>query len=300
MINDQQTKSAADSSESGFALVSVLGFFVLTSFILFAFLESSRLRSATSATEFQSFRYRLMSEALSQVIADRTVDGADSIGPKQPDDWRTCRVNKYSILSRVTDHAGLVDLNTSDPKLLSHGFVALGVSASKAAILAEATVSYRRMDIQEQTVSDGIIGATGYKHAPFEDTAELRDFIDIKPFTRGQIERVFTVDSRRASIVPEKAPSILRAALDSGFDTSAGLNTGQIGPALTVDIQILRFDALQYASSVIFLVSSNDVSMKNIPAEIDSASRSLSTAHPSVCHEIFGRAATELLQEVLE
>lgn len=299
MINDRQTENAADSSQSGFALVSVLGLFLLTSFILFAFLESSRLRSVTSATEYQSFRYRLMSEAIFQVIADRIVDGTYSAGGEPAETWQACRIGDYLFLLRVTDHAGLVDLNTADQKLLEHGFVALGLEAGKARILAQAATEYRQINPLEQTLSESVIGPLGLKHAPFEDILELRDFPDVKPFTQHEIARVFTVDSRGATIFPGKSPLALRAAINNNSEM-IGPTSSRYGTALTLDIEIQRSDRLSYASSVVFLMFDDDAQMKNLPAEVDGASRSATVPSSSACKELFGDPATEMLREVLQ
>ncbi len=294
--------SQPDDREAGFALVAVLGFFLLASLILLAFAESTRLRAVTAANEFQSFRYGLLAKAMVQLIADRVVENVLSVDLNDPDKWYQCRAGTHTILSRVTDHSGLIDLNSAPAELISQGLVALGLSREKAERVSKGMVRYRSFNPGTVLPEDGTVGVSAlYKNAPFEDVIETKEFLDLKLVDTEWLYRIFTVDSKRGDVVFYRAPSGLRVTIgDGGTVRVPPLSPRPISGALTVDLQIFRHSRLEYSGEVVFSLTSTDARMKYLPQDINFAHQAGLKATGSECETLFGSTATEILRDVLE
>lgn len=288
--------------ESGFALVAVLGFFLLASLILLAFVESTRLRAVTAANEFQSFRYGLLAKAMVQVIADRVIENAPSVDLNDPDKWYQCRAGTHTILSRVADHSGLIDLNSAPAELISQGLVTIGLSREKARRVSRGIIQYRSFNPGSVPPEDGTVAvSSSYKNAPFEDVIEAKEFLDLKLVDTEWLYRTFTVDSKRGDVVYHRAPSGLRATIGDG---AAGrvppFSPRPISSALTVDLQIFRHSRLEYSGEVVFSLTSTDARMKYLPQDINFADQGGVKTTGSECETLFGPTATEILRDVLE
>jgi general secretion pathway protein K len=208
----------------------------------------------------------------------------------------------YSFFTRITNHAGLIDLNAAGIGLLSIGFQSLRLPAPQAETLARAVDYYRRMDRQPlDSELATLIGSSGYKRAAFEDVVELRDFTDLKVYSPEVLSNVFTVHSRRGTIARDLAPPELRAALSQASNTNQLVQSqNAIGDALTGEMIIYRHQKLQFATSVVFALTADDARMLYAPTVSyapDDNERNFDGV--SNCEETFGGETVSLLREVL-
>lgn len=197
-------------SDTGFALVAVLGFLLLAAAFTTPFLVEARIQALVTRNTGQFTRDKILLRGLIEVAAARFFEryqAADAAlvsavacpasGPDRP-----------NVLFRFQDHSGLIDLNAAASEVLAIGFESLKMTRGEALRLAGETVRYRSVD-------DGHNTHSGYKHALFERSAELLDLLDRAQAAQIDIDRVFSVHSGTGTVDEAAAQGALLARLNA-------------------------------------------------------------------------------------
>jgi len=121
-----------------------------------------------------------------------------------------CTLDGTAYEFEIINHAGLIDLNGADPRLLRIGFVALGLSPELATQYADKTTKFRAS--AQNGVASMAIGELR-KGALIERISELADIVGNDKFDLGAALAVFTVSTRTMSINSELSPENLQRPL---------------------------------------------------------------------------------------
>lgn len=220
-------------SDEGAILLVVVGVLLLLAIIASTLMVASRnqLRARTAlgahaeATAVADGVLRLVALRMAERRASNTP--GPWIGLDGTPAW--CRDGNFGVEVRITDTAGLVDLNASSQEMFELLLKGIGVSSQEAERLAAAIVDYRDPD---DVASVG--GAesfeyrqagrlVGPKNAPFDSVDELDQVLGLTPDLVARLRPFVTVHSRANSIDPAVAPLALLQALSratSGGDGS--------------------------------------------------------------------------------
>ncbi|MGO7335783.1 hypothetical protein [Rhizobium leguminosarum] len=201
--------------EDGFALLAVLAFLLLFAALLLPFSSAARLAALTSSHEFEHARLSYAAEAVNAYVAAKFASDPSWISSINRDadaNGMSCRIKDLTLMFRMVNHAGLIDLNVAGPTTISAGLAALGLDDRQAGAVANSIVAYRSP--QRDTARPiGPEPSFGLKHAPFEDVVELFDFAEMRRFTPEQLSEMFTVDSHSAFIDRDLASKPLQSIL---------------------------------------------------------------------------------------
>lgn len=297
-----QSPTIKIEAQSGFALVAVLGLVLIVSAILLPFTTSARLRLLTAENALNTYRYEQIGE-VAAIQAARTLagqsDGRLSDHP-EPGPYADCKVGEYSLSLQVQDHRGLIDLNAASLELLGVGFQALGLSADKAKLLARAVDLYRRLDQQPALELASLIGPGGYKHAAFEDVAELKDFVDLKQVSLLSITGVFTVYNYSGALSVDLAPLSLKTIIKSQQKSVVpSLSSAAPARALTVALSIYRRASFVSLTGATVHLAGNGVSYIAALKRGEEENEEAALAQRVNCPETLGDSLLASLTEVL-
>lgn len=297
-----QSPTIEREAQSGFALVAVLGLVLIVSAILLPFTTSARLRLLTAENALNTYRYEQIGE-VAAVEAARTLTGqsdAGLFGHPKPRPYADCKVGEYTLSLQVQDHRGLIDLNAASLELLGVGFQALGLSTEKAKLLARAVDLYRRLDQQPALELASLIGPSGYKHAAFEDVAELKDFVDLKQVSLLAITGVFTVYNYSGSLVVNLAPSSLKTIIKSQQKSAVpSVSLDARARALTVALSIHRRASFVALTGATVQLTGNRVYYVTALKRGEEENEEALLAQSVNCPEILGPSLLASLEEAL-
>ncbi len=195
---------------------------------------------AVSATTFvamttaQIFLARNVSEEMRLDGAANGVATLTAYNLSQPDaklsgvsKWQTCSWNTgISVVWRVQDQGGLVDLNTANPDLLLALLTGLTKNPQLARRIQDAMQDFKDPD---QIVASGGAEPTFYegtsygpKNAPFETPFELDQIPEISDELFLALQNFVTVQSQQQgvdlTVAPDELQVFLKAGIQSGLD----------------------------------------------------------------------------------
>ena len=212
-------RTALRHKQRGIALVMVLWVLILLGLIAASFLRETRLSTnlAQSATE------NAKAEALAEAGIRRAMLGL--LDPDPVTAWRAdgtayqFALGEGSVVVRIQDEAGKIDLSRAPAPLLLGLFEAVGVDPERAARLVDAIYDFRdpnherRRDGAEDPdyLAAGLDG--GAKDAPFEDKEELMQVLGMTREIYDAVGPYVTVHSGQRRINLKTAPEFLLRAI---------------------------------------------------------------------------------------
>ncbi len=261
------------SKDEGFVLPSVLWVIALLSLLVLTLTQTTRLNVRAQANDLVQRDAQLRVDG-----AVRTIAFLLSLGGNAPEKYKFasgedyhCSQDGTSYTIRVTDVAGLVDLNAT-PKLGLFTFLkGLGVEQGRASRLADQIVDARdRDDVtlngdQEIDAYHSAGFAHGPKNLPLESVGELDQLPDMSPELLGTLETMATVYSRRPNISFQLAPKTLVKALT--------LDRSEYGYVDDQPKVAAKFSRLQDVRITLSTSSSAQVSRHAVVALIHNAKR---------------------------
>lgn len=182
--------------EDGFALVAVLGFLMLLAVFLTPFAGAARLNMLLTNNEIQTVRANDAAMAVNRFLIWRlSTDRLWRLNADRGDlDLVSCRSGMSQIIVSIIPHAGLINLNTAEPELLSKTLANLGVASNVSSGLVENIIEFRS---PRGEVSGGNV-MSGFKHGPFEHLSELYDFPEMRSVEMAALVRHFSLWSGRS------------------------------------------------------------------------------------------------------
>lgn len=294
------TAERDENASSGFSLSAVLVFMLIVSAIIVPFAVTAKTQLMIANNEVEQERLRLIAEGVGNVVASQLT--GDASGGKFSLDFTpvACRSGEFSFDIRVQDHAGLIDLNAADKRLLALGFKSLGFEQQTAEELAEAATQFRDSAGQSSEVfrPRSSAGPAEDKQAPFESVSELNEFPALASIPLRTLHAIFTVNSKRGAIIAGRAPIRLRAAL-AGSPSASGFQGSVDTLAFTVEV-VVRRDRSGIVGEADFIIAKSPAT----PASFWRVSRSPAgeagaLPQPSAgigCDGLFGAEAARILQ----
>jgi len=199
-------------SDEGFSLVAVLGFLVIVSSILLPLTIVSHTRLLSAKYDLDQIRLNMIIDSAVSAITYRWM--LDQTYPDAGLNEFRCIYPDFTLQVQVLTLEGLIDLNAASEKLLKIGFLAVNVPQRQAAEIAKAVIAFRSR--RAQLVSGiGTIPNGGLKHGLIESVVELHDFEQLRQISLGQLERIFTVHKRSATLTFGQAVEELKIAINS-------------------------------------------------------------------------------------
>lgn len=240
--------------ERGIALILVLWVLILLGLIAASFLRESRLGT--------NLARNIVENAKAEALADAGVSRA-MLGLQDPDPamaWRAdgrpyqLTLGEGTIVIRVTDEGGKVDLNRAPAPILRGLLEAAGVDAANARRLADAIYDFRDADhdLRSEGAEDPEYLAAGIeagaKDAPFDDTEELMQVLGMTRTIHDSIKPYVTVHSGRGRINLMTAPEFLLRAIPNmtseQLDNILAARVAGSGPARArIDVVTVRAEA---------------------------------------------------------
>ncbi|ESZ31785.1 hypothetical protein X733_19955 [Mesorhizobium sp. L2C067A000] len=277
----------------------MLVFMLIVSAIVVPFAVTARTRLMIANNELEQERLSLLAEGLGNVVASELT--GDQVTEKLPLDSTpaACRSGQYSFVLRVQDHAGLIDLNAADDRLLGLGFAALGFEQQMAGELAKAAMRFR----DSAKLFAGLpqarspVGPPEDKEAPFESVSELQEFSALAQIPLRNLQGIFTVNSKRGTVSSDRAPRRLRAVLVGGPNASVVAGATDVS-AYTVEIVVSR-DGSGITGEAGFIVEKSQANSSPFSRVSRSPAGSAAALPPSTatagCEMLFGTEAAQLL-----
>ncbi|WP_275787009.1 hypothetical protein [Pararhizobium gei] len=163
----------------------------------------SRTRILSSSYNIRKVAFEFLAPDLSRLISlgyhNKTL-----LSP-----WQRCEQGDRVLYIHHQDQNGLIGLNSASGDLLRAGFVAMGYDDSQAQMLSLRAQHYREPEFSgEKPEAD-----FDPKRAPFENLAEIGDFLPVGPVKGGPANAVFSVYNRTDSVSLAKAPPALKQQL---------------------------------------------------------------------------------------
>ncbi len=205
----------ATCCNDGFVLVSALWLMALIGLMVATVSANFAYSSKLSFARMQHSRNRVASEGIANLVAiqlqqmDSDIDIGRTIYCRYRD-----MVNARILIS---DHDGMIDLNSASPNLLQAGFVALGYKNDEADYLSERVLDYRDRD---NITTNGLLEYEYYSNAdsgylPKNQTIatifELDQLPTSNPIDIVAAAKIFTVGSKLDGIDVSKASNNLKA-----------------------------------------------------------------------------------------
>lgn len=273
----QQIEGQSESSDSGFALLAVLGFILLFAIFLAPFAASSRLKALAAGHEYNQARLGNAAQAINGYIAWRI--GVDPRWRDVVDDGSfsasKCAIKDVSMRISIVPHARLINLNTAEEPLLVAGFRGIGLVGIEAQDTARKVMHFRSPGTGNG--DDSGIDA-GPKHAPFEDISELHDFEAVRGIALSDLGRVFSVREGRAILSKSK-------------------ETGGASMFYTIETVLFDGDEWMGAAGVFSAATRSGPSQK--VATVDVGTKPPVPKSTGSCASLLDRDVIRLLEEVL-
>lgn len=288
----------------GFALVAILVFMLIIAAILTPFALNARTNLMIAHSTFVQERMNLLADGLTNVTSAALAEGlwTDDL----PTDLEPvgCRVHDLTIEVRVQDHNGLIDLNAADSQLLTIGFVAAGIDKRTAEEVASDVVRYRtRAAVFESAKASKPVSSSPEKLAPFESVAELSDFEALRNLPLATLQTIFTVNSKRGTVVLLKATRPLERTLaGAAAENSFILKDAPKPIAYTVAV-VIKGKISNVAGQAGYIVERDET--RNLFHRVASYSQSEFTDSPIgepikqfACERLFGSDTATLLRDL--
>jgi len=220
-----------ETSQDGFALLAVLGFLVIVASVMTTFSIAAHNRLLSTKHDLNQVELTLALDSFDTALRVAWNNARTGETVDVPNRLR-CRFGLLELYSEMRPLAGLIDINAAGNDLLQLGLLALGIEASRTKDLSEAILAFRsRSSINTATVVFEPKG--GLKHGLYESVSELHDFETLRTITLWQLERVFTVHKRSATLLESQAAdelkSVIQTAKQTGFSLPF-LQDGVVGP----------------------------------------------------------------------
>lgn len=200
-------------AEDGYALVVVLSFLLIASFLTAPFFLTAKLRLLKAKARYDHAQERLLLISLAK--SSMALFREQKIPFQLPIEAQCRRENSILYLVAI-DQSGLVDLNAAQSDLLKLGLFALGFQGDSVEILARSIVAYRSIERLGELASAKLSKPlAGLKNGPFDHVAELYEFADFLGIPLWKISQVFTVSNKRGTVVTESAVGKLQQILTS-------------------------------------------------------------------------------------
>ncbi|SFH20312.1 general secretion pathway protein K [Palleronia marisminoris] len=206
------------AEEDGFALLAVVGFLLVVTTLVSGFTLAARSSLDLASDRFAEERLDLLADGL-VTVTGRTLArvGQGETVPAFALDASpaACRAGDLSILVRVQDQHGLVDLNAAEAELLDVALRSLGLSAAVARKHADAILAYRTAETDSVAASalSSLLLLDDFSGAPFAAVEELYAFAALKDLSPLRLTQTFTVQSRQAQIAGPHMPAGLATVL---------------------------------------------------------------------------------------
>ena len=221
-------------NDEGFVLLWVIATVLVLSGLLFPAAAYVRMELSIAANQEELFRNDMLAQGLTNVIGHGILSGR--LGSVSPID-QACVLDELVVRAIVQNHAGLVDLNKANETLLETSFSALDIEPGKASQLAREALTFRNPVYLGEEVAQG-----RFKHAPFEDVAEILELPSMPPRSIEDLDQTFTVYSQRGYPSAKLAAPHLRTVFERNSPSNDASNTVQAIDIWTVEIQLWSTD----------------------------------------------------------
>ncbi len=202
-------KALTRKDDSGFALLAVLVFIFLLASFLTPLSIASHTRVLTSNNSLKKLQTELIVESAMALAEQRLSKDIIEKFFEENSDGYFCRNGSSDLSVRFIDHYGPIDLNAANTDLLSLGLQSLGINVSNSDELAQAILDFRSSKSLISTVGP-FQPENGNKQAQFKRLAELHDFPALRAIGLNEIEEIFTVHKKSATITLARAHPKLR------------------------------------------------------------------------------------------
>ncbi|MBA8882024.1 hypothetical protein [Phyllobacterium myrsinacearum] len=292
----------AEYSEAGFALPAVLGFLLILSAVLIPFASSARIRALTAGNQYDDTRLGLVLNAVNAMVAGRLAK--DRRGDENSPAYATptryhCALGRGSVEVQFQEHSGLIDLNVASIELLQLGLGAAGAPSSTVRELAQTITQFRRLDgDRTAAVPPQMIASEGLKFAPFEDVAELYDFLPLRSIALSQLMRVFTVNSRSAVVTGSSLSPAIKSKLSTYPEAAKAIvATATQGADFVTVESILHDGAASHYEAGIYQIGASGTGAVRLINSLPSDTAALPEvgAVTNGCSQILDSKATALL-----
>jgi general secretion pathway protein K len=293
-------------SDMGFALAVVLAYLLMAAAFATPFLTGAKIQALVTRNNSQSTREKILLRGLVEMAGarffelyqDRRIDIATAVhcpaaSPGGPD-----------VFFHFQDHSGLIDLNAASPEVLAVGFESMAIGRDPSVKLASEAVWFRSVDTGQRTEGELTPPRGGYKHALFENSAELLDLLAGIDVRKVQVDRVFTVHSGTGTVDEAAAQGALLArlgALRSG-ERFFVVSDVRRGSALTVEVEIAAGNGREYSGRAVLAPgeTSGQARFLEPPSFRRSAKKTAPGAVGSVseCSDFFDPALLEAIAKV--
>ncbi len=206
----------------GVALVAVLWILVLLATIAGGYAYGVRTEFSLTRNAVQTAKARSLAEAgLNRAIMEL-------LHRRRGDPWRAdgseyqLQLGAQIVTASIQAAAGLVDLNTASPALLSQLLAAVAVSPQQRQRLVDAILDWRDEDdlhrLHGAEVRDYRASGLSYGPAnrPFDYVGELSLVMGMQPAIFARLRPLLTVHSGTAGVIRELAPPAVLLALADG------------------------------------------------------------------------------------
>ena len=272
-----------ESANSGFILVVVL--WILAALAALASIYSVYVANAAFATQVNDDRLRIRNSISTGIeLAAYELLAAGPGDARPPRGAFSIRLARSTINVTFVSESARVDLNAAPKALLAGLFVAVGVSASKAATFADRIVGWRtKADDAGQNAEAGDYKQAGYDYAPrqgpFQNVLELPLVLGIPPYIVERVLPLVTVysgigqvDIRVAlpevlsalpGITPEQLQKVLERRARNPMDGQALLGllgsarvwaSASPNPAARVQVQVRLDNGRSARAEVLILI----------------------------------------------
>ncbi|MBV1695402.1 MAG: general secretion pathway protein GspK [Hyphomicrobiales bacterium] len=231
-------RSRRGASDEGAILVVVVGVLLLLAIIASTLMIASRNQLRARAALGAHAEATAVADGVVRLVALRMAErrAANAQGPWMALDGTPafCRDGGFGVEVRITDTAGLVDLNASSLDTFELLLTGIGVPSQEAGRLAAAIVDYRDPDDvpgvggAESREYRQAGRAVGPKNAPFDSVDELDQVLGLTPDLVARLRPLVTVYSRATSIDPAVAPLALLQAVSRATSGGGGADVASV------------------------------------------------------------------------
>jgi general secretion pathway protein K len=201
-------------TEDGFVLVAVIWLAGLLAIMATGFMITVRSHTLSARNVVFNSKAEYLADGMVMLTALQLTDQSASSKKSFAGETYFCRwEGNAEVAVRIQDQAGLVDLNTASPQLITAMLSGLNASSSEARNLAAEFQDYRDADNQG---ADGGLELTTYdrksfgpKNAPFAVVEEVDQLPHVTDEMTAQLIPLVTVHSQQTGFDPTRAPQPL-------------------------------------------------------------------------------------------
>lgn len=213
----RREKPHGEDPEGGFALAAVLWFMLVVTAVLTPFVVIAQTNRWVAANRESQTRLDLMADGLVTLLSLRLADPQTSAALQQSaradSNLIACSHGAYEVGIRLQEQRGLIDLNAAGEELLGAGLRSLGVGSGEVEPVAHAIMRFRSFEPEQAQPGSRVAITGGRKAAPFESVVELSDLAPLRDVEPARLRRVFTVHSRRGTVLLGRTSAALAPLL---------------------------------------------------------------------------------------